>query len=131
MFVVIKHRFILDVRWLSAGRATARLFDLSFEVSQVIFDRATEADLKTAKEMLRYVEEDDFWLSIAYMSDVFSSLNQTCLAMQGDDITIFDVSHLMFFILIFFKLYTSTVTIAALIFSSTLSCLSSVCLIFD
>jgi hypothetical protein len=84
--------YFQDIRWLSAGKATARLFDLSNEVVQLIWDRAEVAKSKKAEQVLDLIEGNDFWISVAYMSDVFSELNKSCLAMQGRNVTIFKVS---------------------------------------
>lgn len=81
----------IDIRWLSVGKATVRLFELSSECYEVIMERV-EAGVKGARELIDVVDSDEFWLGIAYMADVFTILNISCVGMQGKTMNRFMVN---------------------------------------
>lgn len=85
------NKFILDVRWLSAGKATERLFELREEVQEIVNARAEIRRLVKAKDVQEKISGQDFWIYVAYMADVFKVLNKTCATMQTNDIDLFEV----------------------------------------
>lgn len=72
-----------EVRWLSRGKVLSRLFELPKEVQIVLQDKTFP---------LSDVFDDTVWLSqLAYLSDIFSRLNDLNLGLQGLSINVFDV----------------------------------------
>jgi len=69
------------VRWLSRGKCLTRLFELKTEV---------EIFLKDKKSPLGDYFENNLWLAnLAYLSDIFSILNDLNLSLQGSYTNIF------------------------------------------
>lgn len=69
-----------EVRWLSRGKVLTRLFELRQEV--LLF-------VKEINEDYTSFLVDDMWLStLAYLSDVFSKLNELNLSLQGNSLTV-------------------------------------------
>ncbi len=72
-----------EVRWLSRGKVLSRLFELHKEVQMFLQD---------TNFPLSDIFEDTVWLSqLAYLSDIFSRLNELNLGLQGLSINAFDV----------------------------------------
>lgn len=72
-----------EVRWLSRGKVLLRLFELHREVQMFLQD---------TNFPLSDIFEDAVWLSqLAYLSDIFSRLNDLNLGLQGLSINVFDV----------------------------------------
>ncbi|KAK1904161.1 Zinc finger BED domain containing protein 5 [Dissostichus eleginoides] len=72
-----------EVRWLSRGKVLSRLFELHREVQVFLQDKNFP---------LSDVFDDTVWLSqLAYLSDIFSRLNDLNLGLQGLPINVFDV----------------------------------------
>nr|XP_033478812.1 zinc finger BED domain-containing protein 5-like [Epinephelus lanceolatus]XP_033478814.1 zinc finger BED domain-containing protein 5-like [Epinephelus lanceolatus]XP_033478816.1 zinc finger BED domain-containing protein 5-like [Epinephelus lanceolatus] len=72
-----------EVRWLSRGKVLSRLFELHKEVQMFLQD---------TNFPLSDIFEDAVWLSqLAYLSDIFSRLNELNLGLQGLSISVFDV----------------------------------------
>ena len=72
--------FHTEVRWLSRGRALTRFFELRKEVKALLKER----DYDHAKEM----ESKEFNQILAYLSDIFSRMNDLSVSMQGKNINI-------------------------------------------
>lgn len=69
------------VRWLSRGKVLTRLFELKTEV---------EIFLRDKKSPLSDYFENNVWLAkLAYLSDIFSILNELNLSMQGPHTNLF------------------------------------------
>ena len=73
-----------EVRWLSKGKALKRAFVLREEVEQFL-----EKDKNSIKT---HIKDMDWLTSFAYLVDIFESLNELNLSLQGSNSTILD-SH--------------------------------------
>lgn len=104
-FPFLKQFFIhlKEVRWLSLGNAEERLIELAPQVLELVHEKASTRGVKV-KKMLEIVDDEKFWVYVAYMADLFSKLNETCVAMQGEEINVFDVRFFLYrhFIIIIF-----------------------------
>ena len=69
--------FYTEVRWLSRGNATRRLFELRHELLQ-FFNHDFQNDQ----------ESKDFLTRLAYLSDIFEVLNNFNLSFQGPNLTV-------------------------------------------
>lgn len=72
--------FHTNVRWLSRGRVTTRVFELRQEIAE--FLRHQECELAS------HFDDDDFIVHLAYLADTFSHLNELNVSMQGAGMTI-------------------------------------------
>ena len=73
-----------EVRWLSRGQVLKRLFELQKEVSG--FQKN-----KNLKYSNRF-DNEKFFLSLAYLVDIFSHLNEMNLSIQGFGVTVMEAS---------------------------------------
>ena len=77
-----KHLFFhTEVRWLSRGRVLQRLFELRQEVYSFLLNK------KSA--LCSYLVEPDWLAKLAYLVDIFNSLNELNLRLQGKDSDLF------------------------------------------
>ena len=71
-----------EVRWLSRGHVLSRVFKLRVEI---------EIFLRKHKSLLsNQFSNDKCMNALAYLTDIFSTLNQLNVQMQGKSITIID-----------------------------------------
>ena len=73
-----------EVRWLSKGKALKRAFALREEVEQFLE--------KDKNSISAHFKDMDWLTSFAYLVDIFESLNELNLSLQGSNSTILD-SH--------------------------------------
>jgi hypothetical protein len=83
-----------EVRWLSRGKVLTRLFEMRHEVH--LFLRGQQHELTD-----KFTDEK--WLSkskLAYLADIFSSINDLNLNFQGINSDIFRVYQKVFYCLL-------------------------------
>jgi len=89
------HNYLLyhiEVRWLSRGNITKRLFQLRDEL--LVFLRKKDHDFR------KYLEDEEFIMRLAYLSDIFEAINYLNLSFQGPNCTIVEfISKLGAFVL--------------------------------
>lgn len=85
-----------DVRWLSRGRTLSRLYELRKELF-AHFDKRVKAHEEKKKKskskkmhekipeetFLAYLKDEKWLITLAYLSDIFASLNELNLQLQG------------------------------------------------
>lgn len=75
-----------EVRWLSRGRVVSRMFELRHEIELFLVEQGHDE----YKQMLT----DSLWLQkLAYLSDIFTKINELNLGLQGRDTTIFTMQE--------------------------------------
>ena len=67
-----------EVRWLSRGRVLTRVFELRKEIRMFLRQRGSNVGV--------HFESEDFILSLAYLSDIFTHLNYRNISIQGKGI---------------------------------------------
>ena len=72
--------YFTEMRWLSRGNATKRLFELRDELPKHF--RAKNHNVQND------LESKDFLIRLAYLSDIFEVLNNFNLSFQGPDLTV-------------------------------------------
>ena len=81
-----------EVRWLSRGNITKPLFELRDEL--LAFLREKDYDFR------KYLEDEEFIIRLAYLSDIFEAINLLNLSFQGPNCTVVEfISKLGAFIL--------------------------------
>lgn len=86
-----------EVRWLSAGQALKRLFELRVPVMEIIEQRASVPNVKKAKKIFKLVQDKYFWVKIGFLSDTLAVLNKTNKELQGSTKNHFEVSAFLLF----------------------------------
>ena len=72
-----------EVRWLSRGLVLSRVFELCGEIETFLRERKSP--------LSKHFDDNKFIGALAYLADIFSSLNQLNVQMQGKNVTIIDV----------------------------------------
>ncbi|XP_012385999.1 zinc finger MYM-type protein 6 isoform X2 [Dasypus novemcinctus] len=72
-----------EVRWISRGRILTRLFELRHEIE--IFLNQKHSDLA------KYFHDEEWVAKLAYISDIFSLINELNLSLQGTMTTFFNL----------------------------------------
>ncbi|XP_024597164.1 zinc finger MYM-type protein 6 isoform X2 [Neophocaena asiaeorientalis asiaeorientalis] len=72
-----------EVRWISRGRILTRLFELRHEIE--IFLNQNHSDLA------KYFFDEEWVAKLAYLSDIFSLINELNLSLQGSMTTLFNL----------------------------------------
>ncbi|XP_024897188.1 zinc finger MYM-type protein 6 isoform X3 [Pteropus alecto] len=76
-----------EVRWISRGRILTRLFELRHEIE--IFLNQKHSDLG------KYFLDEEWIAKLAYLSDIFSLINELNLSLQGTMTTLFTLYNKM------------------------------------
>ncbi|XP_005868617.1 PREDICTED: zinc finger MYM-type protein 6 isoform X1 [Myotis brandtii] len=76
-----------EVRWISRGRILTRLFELRHEIE--IFLNQQHSDLA------KYFLDEEWVARLAYLSDIFSLINELSLSLQGSMTTLFNLYNKM------------------------------------
>ncbi|XP_017373513.1 zinc finger MYM-type protein 6 [Cebus imitator] len=74
-----------EVRWISRGRMLKRLFELRHEIE--IFLSQKHSDLA------KYFHDEEWVAKLAYLSDIFSLINELNLSLQGTLTTFFNLCN--------------------------------------
>ena len=73
-----------EVRWLSRGQVLKHLFELRKEISAFLKNK----NLKYSN----WFDNEEFFLGLAYLVDIFSHLNEMNLSIQGFGVTVMEAS---------------------------------------
>lgn len=83
-----EHEVILyytEVRWLSRGQVMKRLYELREEISYFLIERQNS--------LSKNFDSIEFVHRLAYLTDIFSHLNEVNISIQGREVTIMDASE--------------------------------------
>jgi hypothetical protein len=73
-----------EIRWLSRGKSRSRLFELHDELRTFLISHNYE---------YATLLSDESWVAkLAYLSDIFSHLNEVNIKLQGKDETLFSTN---------------------------------------
>jgi len=77
--------YYTEVRWLSRGQVLKRLFELRDEISYFLIERQSS--------LSKHFDNIEFIHGLAYLTDIFSHLNEINTSIQGREVTIMDASE--------------------------------------
>jgi len=77
--------YYTNVRWLSRGRVFTRVMELRTEIAMFLKEKGNE--------LCDEFETQHFILSLAYLADIFSQLNDLNVSIQGSEVTIMDAGE--------------------------------------
>uniref|UniRef100_A0A8C5HK32 HAT C-terminal dimerisation domain-containing protein n=1 Tax=Gouania willdenowi TaxID=441366 RepID=A0A8C5HK32_GOUWI len=72
--------FHAEVRWLSKGRGLTRIYELRNEIHAFLLEK---------KSSLAEMFTEEWLFTVSYLADIFSSLNELCLKLQGQNDDVF------------------------------------------
>ena len=79
--------FHSEVRWLSCSEVLKRLYELRKEVEPFLIDKKSD---------LSYYFQNKKWVArLAYLSDIWSYINELNLKLQGPNTTIFNARNMI------------------------------------
>jgi len=77
--------YYTEVRWLSKGQVMKRLYVLRVKISYFLIERQSS--------LSKHFDSIEFVHGLAYLTDIFSHLNELNISIQGKEVTIMDVSE--------------------------------------
>ncbi|KAL4084165.1 hypothetical protein QTP88_027998 [Uroleucon formosanum] len=77
--------YYTEVRWLFRGQVMKRLYELREEISYFLIERQSS--------LSKYFDSIEFVHGLAYLTDIFSHLNEINISIQGKEVTIMDASE--------------------------------------
>jgi len=77
--------YYTEVRWLSRGQVMKRLYELREEISNFLIEKQSS--------LSKHFDSIEFVHGLAYLTDIFSHLNEVNISIQEKEVTIMDASE--------------------------------------